>query len=201
MTIRGCLCERNRYWIVLWISLGILILQGVGSYLSKSLALFSDTAHVFGDFTAQLVAIRIADAVYRGIGDEEQLRKRGMWLHAVLLWGAATWVVIEALGRIGHPFTVNTPLMMWVTAIGALGNLAAYLVVRKGEQNVTHLGLSWHVWSDFLQSLAVLATGGLILMTGISTIDLIAAVLLAGYMSWGGFKIVCVGNGAHAHSH
>ncbi len=197
-----CLCDFRRYWIVFVITLGILILEIIGGIISGSLALLADAGHVASDLIAILTAIAIAYLVYRRSDWEGGARSSGAYIHGVLLFAIALLVFLEALGRMENQNQIRSGTMMTIAFFGGAGNYLQHRILRAGRRtHVTQRGIEWHILSDLWQSVAVLLSGALILLTQKAAIDLVVSIAIATAMVFGGAKLITLGRKVSPHSH
>lgn len=189
----ACRCESRRYWIILWIGLGIFVAEIVGGILSGSLALLSDAFHVLVDSAANVVSIFVAYAVVKHGQNGHKLRAFGGYINAALLLGIAVWVLYEAIGRIITPRNILSSVMIFVAVIGALGNFLQNYVLGHAtdeeESHVTHRAMHLHVLSDLWQSLAVILAGIIIAVTGWRLADPILSIIISIMMMYWAFQL------------
>lgn len=161
---------------------GIELTAGI---LSGSLALISDAGHMAADVVAlgaALVATKIATR-----RDRSGKRTYGSYRAEVfasgftvlLMLGVATYVVYEALSRIGDRVDVETGPMLVVGVIGLAVNLVCLVLLRAGaEESLNVKGAYLEVVADAAGSVGVLVAGGLILLTGDGYWDTIVALAI-----------------------
>jgi cobalt-zinc-cadmium efflux system protein len=175
--------ERPLWW-ALALTASFLLVELAGAYLSNSLALLSDAAHMATDTIAlavALLAVRLArrppDA-HRTYG-YGRLEALGALFNGLLLLAVAAWILFEAIGRFRAPPSVATTTMLLVAAFGLVINLAAMRLLKAGSgESLNMRGAYLEVWADMLGSLAVLLGAGLIALTGWRWIDPAIAVLI-----------------------
>ncbi|GAD87034.1 MULTISPECIES: cation diffusion facilitator family transporter [Nocardia] len=167
----------SRYTIRLAIVIGLglvtFVAQVVVGLSTSSLALLSDSAHVFTDVfgvTMALVAILIAR--HATIGGA---RSFGMYraevfaalFNAILLFGVAGWVLYEAVGRLSDPPEVPGLPVAVVAVVGLLMNVISMLILREGAKDSLNVrGAYLEVMADMLGSLGVLASGLITIIFG-----------------------------------
>ena len=136
----------------------ILIAEGVGGWLSNSLALLADAGHVLTDAGALGLSLFVA-WLARQPGSAAKTYGYLRWeILAALINGAtllliSVWIVIEAISRFKHPEPVSGGLMMGIAILGFVVNgVAVWLLhgVREGSLNVR--GAYLHVLGDMLAS-------------------------------------------------
>lgn len=189
----ACRCESRRYWIILWIGLGIFVAEIIGGILSGSLALLSDAFHVLVDSAANIVSIIVAYAVVKRGQNDQKLRAFGGYVNAALLFGIACWILWEAIGRILHPRNILSGIMIAVAIFGAIGNFLQNYVLGHAtdeeEAHVTHHAMHLHVLSDLWQSIVVIAAGIIIAITGWRLADPILSIVISLLMMYWAFRL------------
>ncbi|HET6813830.1 MAG TPA: cation diffusion facilitator family transporter [Actinomycetota bacterium] len=176
--------QRGRLVAVFAITLAVLVVELVGAALSGSLALLADAGHVLADGAGiglALLAIRFAarPATQQRTFGYYRLEILAAVVNAVLLFGVAGFVLVEAWRRLAEPPEVASGLMLAVAAVGLVANAVSLWLLRDGQQRSLNLrGAYLEVWGDLLGSVAVLAAAGVIAVTGFRAADPIASALI-----------------------
>lgn len=186
----ACSCEMKLYGQVLALAIFVGILEILGGYYSRSLALYADAFHALLDGGAGALSMLIAWLVQSRAGaGEERTRCTGAYGQGALLALAALWVGHEAYGRWQTPCAVRGGLMMVVAAVGGLGNVLQYMLLERGEhKNQTHTNLHRHVTSDLVLSGCIVVGATLIGITGLVWIDPALSMLAAVYIGYQAVK-------------
>ncbi len=159
----------SRLLITLGLNFIIPSAQVVGGIYAGSVALSSDAAHNFSDFTAILAAyfaylIGRKGASPRNTFGYQRAEVLAACFNIVILIGAAGFIIYEALHRFHHPEAVSGKLVMLIAGIGVLGNgFSAVLLHRDAKHSLNVCGAFLHMLGDLLTSVVVLVHG-LILM-------------------------------------
>lgn len=172
----------------LWIALGLtttfMVAEVAAAFLTGSLALLSDAAHMFTDAAAlgvSLVAIRIA----RRVADKR--RTFGYYrfeilaaaFNASLLLIVAIYILFEAYQRLRSPGPIQSGGMLVVAIIGLVVNLISMRLLRAGSESSLNVkGAYLEVWSDMLGSAGVIVAALLIRGTGALWIDPVVAAAI-----------------------
>jgi cobalt-zinc-cadmium efflux system protein len=175
--------ERALRW-ALALTGGFMLAEAIGGYLTNSLALLSDAAHMLTDTAAlaiALVAIRIgkraADA--RRTFGYARFEILAAAFNAVVLFLVALYILWEAVDRFRNPPPIQSGAMMVIAAIGLVVNVISMRLLQGGsEASLNVKGAYLEVWSDMLGSVGVLLAGATIALTGWKPIDPIIAVLI-----------------------
>src|SRR4029453_360043 len=176
--------HRGRLAAVFAITVVVLVVEVAGAALSGSLALLADAGHVLADGSGiglALLAIRFAArpaSPQRTLG-YYRLEILAAVVNAVLLFGVAGFVLVEAWRRLAEPPEVASGLMLAVAAVGLGANGVSLWLLRDGQQRSLNLrGAYLEVWGDLLGSVAVLAAAAVIAVTGFRAADPIASALI-----------------------
>jgi len=171
--------------IALGVGAGFMVLEFVVGFTTGSLALISDAAHMFTDvlgvgmaLTAIILARRSRPTISRTFG-LYRAEVLAALANAVLLFGVAGYVLVEAVGRIGDPPAVpGLPVLLAATA-GLVANLVSFAVLRSGaKESLNVRGAYLEVLADLVGSVGVLISGALTLLTGWRYADPIIGVAI-----------------------
>lgn len=166
----------------------LIALKLVVGWMSGSMSILAEAIHSANDLLAALIAlfsVRIAerppDAQHPyGHGKAEGISAA---IEALLIVGAAIWIIVEAVGRILHPRPVgHLPLGIAVMTVSALINtvVCRYLFrVAREEDSPALEADAQHLATDVYTSLGVV--GGLALTgaTGWHLVDPLVAIAVA----------------------
>jgi cobalt-zinc-cadmium efflux system protein len=184
---------------VLQLSMGLTFAYVVATFFfglrAHSLALISEAGHNVSDLLAILLSFVAVYFQARPATDEKTFgyQRAGVlaaFVNAVTLVVLSAWIAIEALHRLAAPVAVQPKLMMYVAAAGVLmnGTVATLLWRFSGDVNIRSVFL--HMLGDTLSTAAVIAGGAAILFTGMTWIDPILSILIAGMILWSSIGII-----------
>lgn len=155
--------------------LGVQVAVGV---VTGSLALLSDAGHMATDALGLSIALAAISAANRattgghrtfGLYRLEILAALG---NAVLLFGVAGYVLIEAALRLGNPPEVASIPVLVVGTIGLGINIAAFFLLRGGaEESLNVRGAYLEVVADMLGSVGVITAAAVMWTTGWRWVD------------------------------
>ena len=163
----------------------ILVVETVAALATGSLALLSDAGHMLTDAAGlgmALAAIHLATK-----GRQRDDRSFGLYrleilaalANALLLFGVAAYVGVEAIRRIGDQPELATNVVLIAAAVGLVANLVSFRLLRAGAQESVNVeGAYLEVLADLVGSAAVLASAGLIAATGWQWLDAAAGAAL-----------------------
>ncbi|MGB7980742.1 MAG: cation diffusion facilitator family transporter [Candidatus Nanopelagicales bacterium] len=177
--------HRSKLLLVLGITSVVLIAELVGSWLSGSLALLADAGHMFTDVAGVGLAVLAVTFAARPATVERtfgyyRLEILAAVVNAVLLFGIAVFILVEAWQRWSHPTEVQGGIMLVFAAVGLVANLVGLLILRPGAaESLNVKGAYLEVLGDLLGSVAVVVAAGTIAVTGWLWVDPLASVLVA----------------------
>jgi cobalt-zinc-cadmium efflux system protein len=128
-------------------------------------ALISDAAHNFSDFTALLIAYVAYRIGRRGASPRNTFGYRraevmAALLNVAILVGASLYIVYEAVERFREPQAINGLFVMGIAGIGIAGNgLSAWLLHRDAKHSLNVRGAFLHMVGDLATSVAVAVSG------------------------------------------
>ena len=172
-------------WLVLGLTGGFMLVEAVAGWLTGSLALISDAAHMFTDSAAlavSLAAVRLtrmpADAKRTfGYARFEILAAA---FNAALLFLVAGFILHEAWARFRQPAEIHTTGMLLVAVGGLIVNLvAARLLHSRSTANLNMKSAYLEVMADLVGSVGVIIAALIILVTGFTWVDPLIAVAIA----------------------
>jgi len=175
----------GRLWIAVGLGAVTLLTQVVVGLSTASLALLSDSAHVFTDVLGVLMAIAGITLAQRRSSRAE--RTFGLYraevfaalFNALLLFGVAGWILLEAAQRISNPPEVPGVPVILVAIFGLAMNLIAFLLLRSGARESLNVrGAYLEVMADMLGSIGVLVSGLVTLLFGWRYADPVIAVAI-----------------------
>jgi cobalt-zinc-cadmium efflux system protein len=157
----------------------------VGGWLTGSLALVADAAHMLTDVAALALALFAMWIARREASASKSFGYYRAEILAALLNGVALWVIVlfilsEAWRRVQHPAVVWGGGMLAFAAVGLAANLFVALRLREHRSHSLNLrGAYVHVVSDLLGSVGAVVAGLAVLLTGWTAADAVAGVLIA----------------------
>lgn len=177
--------HRRRLTIVVVITGIIVAAQLVGSIVTGSLALLTDTVHALTDLSGLVVALVAATLMLRpataqrtwGFRRVEVIAALGQ---AVLLLVVGGYAVIEGVQRLFAPPVVPAGELLVFGVIGLCANLAGLLVLHGSrEANLNLRAAFLEVLNDALGSLGVIVAAIVIWATGFQRADALAGLFIA----------------------
>jgi cobalt-zinc-cadmium efflux system protein len=162
---------------------------------AHSLALISEAGHNVSDMLAIVLSFVAVYFQTRPATDEKTFgyQRAGVlaaFVNALTLIVLAAWIAFAALHRLAAPEPVQPRLMMYVAAAGVVMNgvIAGLLWRFSGDVNIRSVFL--HMLGDTLSTAAVIAGGFGILFTGMTWIDPVLSMIIAGMILYSSAGIV-----------
>jgi cobalt-zinc-cadmium efflux system protein len=176
--------------------LGLMALEVVAGILASSLALLSDAAHMLTDAGAiglALFAARLARRPARG-GFTFGFRRAEILsaqVNGATLVALAIVIVVAGIRRLVEPPDVEGGVVLAVAIAGVAVNLAAtMLLAGAGRRSLNVEGAFQHVLTDLFAFVATAIAGAVVLITGFSRADGIAALFVAALMLRSGYRLL-----------
>jgi len=176
------------------LSVATLVIEVVGGIISNSLALLSDSGHVFLDVFALALsyyAVRLAmkpatDEATFGLHRAEVLASLANGLSLIVV---ASLIFFFAYGRMLNPPQVQGVVMLSVAVIGLAANL--YVASKiQGFRSLNVRSAYLHVLGDALSSIAVVAGGVAIQFAQVYWIDPVLSFFIAALIAVGSLRIL-----------
>jgi cobalt-zinc-cadmium efflux system protein len=186
----------RRLALSLGLTATVMLAEAIGGWLSGSLALLSDAAHMLTDAGALGLALVAAFLALRPANDKRTYGyRRAEVLVAQMNVGAlvvlAGWIVWEAVERLrGPPQEIDLGVMAGVASIGLAANLAILWFLHE-EHTLNARSAFLHVLSDTVSSVAILLGAGLmVLRPDVRWVDPVLSLAIAALILWGAVRLV-----------
>ena len=154
--------HRGRLITALAITLTVMVAEIIGSLVSGSLALLADAGHMMTDAAGVGLALLAAWFAARPATPErtfgyQRFEILAAVVNALLLFGVAAYVFVEAVRRFTSPPELSTGLMLGVAVVGLVANTISLMVLRGGQHESLNVrGAYLEVLGDLLGSAAVI---------------------------------------------
>lgn len=176
--------NRGRLGAAFGITLTVFLIELAGGFFANSLALLADAGHMFTDVVGiglALGAIWFAGRPASGDRTFGYLRLEilAAVVNAVLLFGVAALVLIEAWRRLSEPPAIASGLMLGVAVFGLVANATSLFLLRHAQrESLTVRGAYLEVMGDLAGSAAVIVAAIVIALTGFTAADAIASAAI-----------------------
>jgi cobalt-zinc-cadmium efflux system protein len=187
---------QRRFALSLGISAFIFIAEFAGGFWTGSLALLSDSAHVFLDFFAlalSYIALRVSTlpADDRHTYGWHRLEVFAGLTNGITLLAVTIAIFYEAWHRIQIPLAVQSGELLVIAVVGLIANLiTAYLLKGHHQHDLNVHSAFLHVVGDALSSVGVIIGGITMLFTGWTIIDPIISVLICIFLFVGSWRVL-----------
>jgi cobalt-zinc-cadmium efflux system protein len=174
--------HRGRLVLVFLLTTAVLIAEVIGGLVTGSLALLADAGHMLTDAAGIGLALL---AIWFGARPATPERTFGYYrveilaavVNAVLLFGVAGFVLVEAWRRLREPPEIASGLMLMVALVGLAANAVSMLLLRRGQAESLNLrGAYLEVVADAIGSVGVLVGAAIIAFTSWYWVDSLIAV-------------------------
>ncbi|MDF1489079.1 cation diffusion facilitator family transporter [Tessaracoccus caeni] len=176
--------HRRRLLVVVALTGVIVVAQLVGSILTGSLALLTDTAHAITDFSGLLVALIAATLMLRPADATRTWGFRRIEViaalaQATLLLAVGVYAAIEGVQRLFAPPEVPSTELLIFGVIGLAANLIGIAVLQGGrDANFNMRAAFLEVVNDALGSVGVIVAAIVIALTGFQQADALAGLFI-----------------------
>ena len=176
--------NRGRLAVVFAVTLVVFVVELAGGFLANSLALLADAGHMFTDVAGIGLALgAIWFAGRPATGDRTfgylRLEILAAVINAVLLFGVAAFVLVEAWRRLSEPPAIASGLMLGVALLGLAANAVSLFLLRDAQRESLNMrGAYLEVMGDLAGSAAVIVAALVIAATGWTAADAIASAVI-----------------------
>lgn len=178
-------------WLI-GINLFGMLVEVVGGYVTNSLALLSDAAHMFTHLFSLIVAYLAIRMAMRLQNHEMtfgyfRMEILAAFFNAITVFGIVLLIVAEAIEKLLHPSPVMVKEMFAIAVFGLVVNLVgAWILSRSKRADINLKAVLVHLLSDTFSSVAIIAGGIVMHYTGWTWVDPLASVLIAVVIAlWG----------------
>lgn len=178
--------EKNakKLYFALALTTTFLIIEVIAAFMTQSLALLSDAAHMLTDAAAlaiALVAIKIGQkpADDKRTFGYQRFEILAALFNALMLFVVALYILFEAYQRFENPPEIQSIGMLVVAILGLIINLISMkILLSSSKESLNIKGAYLEVLSDALGSVGVIIGALIIYFTGWMWIDTLIAVLI-----------------------
>ena len=167
------------------LTVATLLAEAAGGWLSGSLALLSDAAHMLIDAFALLLAWAGAHFARRPADDRRsfgyaRLEVLAGYSNSLLQLVLVVWIAIEAFSRLMEPEPIRAGLMLVIALAGLSINVIVLAVLgHHHEEDVNLAGARLHVLGDLLGSFGAVAAALVVSYAGWLQADPLVSLLVS----------------------
>jgi cobalt-zinc-cadmium efflux system protein len=173
-----------------------MVIELVGGWLSNSLALVSDAAHMLTDIGAMLLGLfaiwvaRRPTTLTMSFG-YHRAEILGALVSGLLIWIISGVLIYEAIIRMHSPPEVKGPIVFVVATIGLVANLFSMgLLSSAKNENINVKAAYLHVLSDSIGNVGTIVAGVILWLTDWRPIDPIITIVFSGLMLMSSWSLV-----------
>lgn len=198
----GDTSSQKKLGVVTGINAVGFVIELVGGIAFGSVALMSDAIHMLFDASAYATAFTAAyvaeslDASDHWTYGFHRIEVVSALFNGFLLIPMAGWIVWEAYQRFLSPVTLDVVPALTIAVGGLVVNIASVLYLEgKGEMSLNEKGAFYHLMGDAAGSVAVILGIIIVTFTGLTVVDPLAAVLIAGLVVYNAGRVLMEGTG------
>ena len=176
--------KENRFVLALALTGLIFLAEFIGGFWTHSLALLSDSAHVFMDAFALGLSYLAIRAAKLPSDDKHTYGFHRMQVLAAFINGATLFLIAfeilrEAWDRFQNPEAVSAGPMLVIAVIGLIVNLIVAFTLSKHDQDDLNTRSAFlHVVGDAAASVGVIAVGVILLFVDWFWLDPLVSVMI-----------------------
>lgn len=169
-----------------------VVIEIVGGLLTNSIAILSDALHDFGDCISLGITWGLQKKSQKSRDSNYSYGyKRFSLLGSIFLGGilsiSSVVVVIEAVGRIINPETVDAKGMLWLAIIGVFINGLAALKLSRGN-SISQRAVYLHIMEDVLGWIAVLVSSIVMIFWDLPILDSVLSIAISIWVLYNVYK-------------
>src|SRR4030066_654528 len=177
--------EKKRLKMVAVLTGSMMVVEGIGGYVTNSLALLSDAFHMLTHFGALMISL---SAIIIATRFQSEDKTFGYWraeiltalLNGISLGPIVGYILYESYQRYMHPEPIRDTIMLVVALVGLIVNIVSALALwGVGREDINIRGAFLHMIGDTLSSGAVIIAGLIIYFTNWVVVDPIASVVIS----------------------
>lgn len=176
--------HERKLWMALGLTGSFMIAEVIGAFITGSLALLSDAAHMMTDALALAISL-VAIQVGKRAADRKRTFGYARFeilaaaFNAILLFVVAFYILFEAWQRLSAPAEIQSMGMLLIAVLGLIVNLLSMrLLASASAESLNVKGAYLEVWSDMLGSLGVIVAALVIMYTGWGWVDSLVAAAI-----------------------
>jgi cobalt-zinc-cadmium efflux system protein len=176
--------ERKRLAATIILTAVVMVVEVIGGILSHSLALLSDSGHMFTHAFALLVSYFAILFASRKATTEKsfgfyRIEILAALFNGIFLIAVSAFIFWEAARRILNPKPVNVIEMLIISVIGLAANVvSAFILSGASKKSINVRSAFLHMVGDTLSSVAIIIGAIIIYYTGFYMIDAIFSIII-----------------------
>jgi cobalt-zinc-cadmium efflux system protein len=181
-------------WSML-VTIALVVVELVGGYLGRSIALISDAVHNLTDVPTLVISWLALRWAEKPPTSEKTYgyHRAGIlaaFVNALLLMLVAGYIFYEAYERLLQPMEVREEVMLWIALVALVINGGITLALVRGRRDLNLRSILIHNLGDALSNVAILAGALAIRWTGAAWVDPAIGMGIGGMVLWSSFGIL-----------
>ena len=183
--------------LAMLLTLGYAAIEAGAGWWSGSLALLGDAGHMLTDAVALLIAVlaariaRVPPSPRHSFGMARAQLVAAL-VNAAFMLAVVAMLSVEAVARLLNPVEVRGEAVTVVAGAGLLLNIAVAWMLSRGTPDLNVRAALLHVMGDLLGSVAAIASGVLVMLTGWTRIDPALTFVIAGLVGFSSLRLARV---------
>jgi len=186
----------GRLKLALALTFVYMFAEGIGGWLTNSLALIADAGHMLTDVAALSLTL---GAIWFGSRPATAKKTFGYYrleilaafINGIALVLLSIWVIYEAIQRWQSPPAINGLQLTLIAGGGLVVNIVAAKLLHAGHKHDLNLRGAWlHVMGDLLGSVTAIVAGVLIIGFGWLWADPLCSVLISLIIIFGAWRLI-----------
>jgi cobalt-zinc-cadmium efflux system protein len=172
----------NNLIFAILINVIVVIIEIIFGMITRSMALISDALHNCSDIGAMVLSLWGEKVAHWPVTDKKtygykRIEALVAFVNGGVLLGFVVFVLLEATIRLFNPQPVEGLVIMAVAGFALVGNGIATLLLQQNAHKNLNLKSAWlHSFQDALFSLGVIASAGVIYLTGWIWLDPLVSI-------------------------
>jgi len=183
--------------VAILVDILLSVAQVIGGIISGSLSLIADALHNFSDAGAIIVAL-----MARRIGEKHADNRMtygykraeiiGVIINSTTLIVVGLYLAYESILRFMSPTPIDGWIVIWLAGLALVVDLiTAFMTYLAGAKHSMNIRAAFiHNLSDAAASVVVIVSGILIILFEFYLVDVIATLLIAGYVIYHGLLLL-----------
>ncbi|MFD0931842.1 cation diffusion facilitator family transporter [Psychroflexus salinarum] len=186
--------QKNLFFSII-LNIVITVSQVIGGFVSGSLALLSDALHNFTDVVSLIISYVASKFSAKSATSDKTFGYKRAEIMAAFVNSASLIIIAiilikESIVHFLNPRTINSDLVIWLSALAIVGNgLSVLLLLKDRKSNMNLASAYFHLLTDMMASVAVLAGGLLMKFYSVYWIDSVLTFAIAVYLIFVGIKL------------
>jgi cobalt-zinc-cadmium efflux system protein len=187
--------KEKKLLLALLITTLVCAAEVAGGLLTNSLALLSDSLHVFMDVFALVITLSAVALAARPSTTKETFGLHRLEILAALINGLSVFaiaivILYASYLRLLNAEAIQSTGMLIIAILGLIGNIATAYLLSIDRADLNMRGAYLHVLGDTLSSIAVVLGAAVIIFTGYYIADPLLSVGIACILFYGSTKLV-----------